>query len=61
MDERLDQPDYINTVFPTEQSLADIDDLIQNVKNDIGDLDSRTSTTLRIDTDAGCERQKALK
>lgn len=51
----LDQPDfnpvdYINTIFPTEQSLSNIDDVISNLENKIHSIDDEMRTVIRGQT-----------
>lgn len=53
--------DYINTLFPTEQSLTNIDDAIVKVKQEIRYLDGQIRDTLRTQTEAGADGQNALK
>ncbi|OQV21214.1 Vacuolar protein sorting-associated protein 53-like protein [Hypsibius exemplaris] len=62
----LDKPDfsvvdYINGLFPTEQSLSNIDDAIFKVKTEIRDLDAEIRDTLHQQTEAGDEGQRALR
>lgn len=57
-DDPLDQADfdaidYINSLFPTEQSLANIDDVIGSVENEISTLDSDIRLVIRGDSSDG--------
>lgn len=52
---------YINALFPTEQSLSNIDEVIGKVKSEIRELDAEIRSTLRNQTEAGDEGQQALR
>lgn len=61
----LDQPDfnpvdYINTIFPTEQSLSNIDDVISNLENKIHSIDDEMRTVIRGQTNLSEEGHAAL-
>ncbi|XP_055339700.1 vacuolar protein sorting-associated protein 53 homolog [Paramacrobiotus metropolitanus] len=65
-DDPLDRPDfsvvdYINALFPTEQSLSSIDDVIYKIRQEMVALDREIRGTLRMQTEAGDEGQQALK
>ena len=54
----LDQPtfdsvDYINTMFPTEQSLVNIDDAIHKITSRIHDIDDDIRGVIRGQTHVG--------
>ena len=51
---------YINTLFPTEQSLANLDDTVCSVENRMKTLDHEIKTAVRKQTSAGMEGQNAL-
>ena len=53
--------DYINTLFPNEQSLSTIDEVVANVENRISDLDHEIKSAVRRQTSAGIEGQHALE
>ncbi|RDD44739.1 Vacuolar protein sorting-associated protein 53-like protein [Trichoplax sp. H2] len=62
----LDAPDfnaveYINTLFPTEQSLANIDDVVQRIRLKIGRLDDEIRTVIRSQTNVGSDGRQALE
>nr|CAB3267648.1 vacuolar protein sorting-associated protein 53 homolog [Phallusia mammillata] len=62
----LEQPnfnvvDYINNLFPTEQSLASIDDVVAKVEGKIKHLDHDIKTAVRKQTTAGVDGQQALE
>ncbi|XP_067032870.1 vacuolar protein sorting-associated protein 53 homolog [Acropora muricata] len=52
--------DYINTVFPTEQSLANIDDVVNKMRLRIRGLDEEIRTVVRGQTNIGHEGRQAL-
>ena len=52
--------DYINTLFPNEQSLSNIDEVVGNVESRIADLDYEIKHAVRRQTSAGTEGQQAL-
>ncbi|XP_076473100.1 vacuolar protein sorting-associated protein 53 homolog [Babylonia areolata] len=61
----LDRPDfnpvdYINTLFPTEQSLANIDDVINKIRSKIWRLDDEIRGVVRGQTNVGEEGRQAL-
>ncbi|XP_041349182.1 vacuolar protein sorting-associated protein 53 homolog [Gigantopelta aegis] len=62
----LDKPDfnpvdYINTLFPTEQSLANIDDVVNKITLKIRRLDDEVRTVVRGQTNVGEEGRQALE
>ena len=51
----MDQPDfntvnYINSLFPTEQSLSNIDDVINKLENNVQNLDKDIRSIVRGQT-----------
>ncbi|UJR25480.1 hypothetical protein I4U23_006826 [Adineta vaga] len=52
--------DYINQLFPTEQSLANIDEVIGGVKSKIRSLDNDIRLTIRGHSDTGIDEHKVL-
>ncbi|XP_052834065.1 vacuolar protein sorting-associated protein 53 homolog [Octopus bimaculoides] len=62
----LDRPDfnpvdYINTLFPTEQSLANIDDVVGKIRLKIRKLDEEIGTVVRGQTNVGENGRQALE
>ncbi|XP_023933119.1 vacuolar protein sorting-associated protein 53 homolog [Lingula anatina] len=62
----LDRPDfnpveYINTLFPTEQSLANIDDVVGRIHLKIRKLDDEIRTVVRGQTNVGEDGRQALE
>lgn len=62
----LDQPDfnavvYINSLFPTEQSLSNIDDVINNMECKIRTIDDEIRTVVRGQTNVGQDGRAALE
>ncbi|XP_008826975.1 vacuolar protein sorting-associated protein 53 homolog isoform X2 [Nannospalax galili] len=62
----LDQADfnaveYINTLFPTEQSLANIDDVVNKIRLKIRKLDDNIRTVVRGQTNVGQDGRQALE
>lgn len=62
----LDQPDfntidYINSLFPTEQSLSNIDEAVSKIENEIASIDGEISSVVRGQTTASQEGRKALE
>ncbi|CAL1538897.1 unnamed protein product [Lymnaea stagnalis] len=62
----LDRPDfnpvdYINTLFPTEQSLSNIDQVVGKIKQKIWRLDDEIRTVVRGQTNVGEEGRHALE
>ncbi|XP_044738076.1 vacuolar protein sorting-associated protein 53 homolog [Chrysoperla carnea] len=62
----LDQPnfnavDYINTLFPTEQSLSNIDDVISKMELKIRSIDDEISTVVRGQTTSHQDGRLALE
>lgn len=65
-DDPLDQSDfnaidYINTIFPTEQSLTNIDDILGKMKEKIRNLDQDIRRVVRGQSDVESEGRKALE
>ncbi|KAH9498665.1 Vacuolar protein sorting-associated protein 53 [Bulinus truncatus] len=65
-DDPLDKPDfnpvdYINTLFPTEQSLSNIDQVVGKIKQKIWRLDDEIRTVVRGQTNVGEEGRRALE
>lgn len=61
----LDEPDfnsidYINSLFPTEQSLSNIDEVVLKMENKINFIDSEISTVVRGQIAASEEGRQAL-
>ncbi|CAF5081597.1 unnamed protein product, partial [Rotaria sp. Silwood1] len=52
--------DYINQLFPTEQSLANIDEVIGSVKSKVRSLDTDIRFTIRAHSDIEIDEHKAL-
>uniref|UniRef100_A0AAR2J750 Vps53 N-terminal domain-containing protein n=1 Tax=Pygocentrus nattereri TaxID=42514 RepID=A0AAR2J750_PYGNA len=62
----LDRPDfnaveYINTLFPTEQSLANIDEVVNKIRLKIRRLDDNIRTVVRGQTNVGQDGRQALE
>ncbi|XP_077995725.1 vacuolar protein sorting-associated protein 53 homolog [Glandiceps talaboti] len=62
----LDRPDfnaveYINQLFPTEQSLANIDDVVSRMRSKIYRLDTDIRHVVRGQTNAGQDGREALE
>uniref|UniRef100_A0A0B7A4F2 Vps53 N-terminal domain-containing protein n=1 Tax=Arion vulgaris TaxID=1028688 RepID=A0A0B7A4F2_9EUPU len=62
----LDRPDfnpvdYINTLFPTEQSLSNIDEVVGKIRQKIWRLDDEIRTVVRGQTNVGEEGRYALE
>ncbi|KAK3083798.1 hypothetical protein FSP39_003324, partial [Pinctada imbricata] len=53
--------DYINTLFPTEQSLVNIDDVVGKMRLKIRKLDDEIRTVVRGQTNVGEEGREALE
>ncbi|ESO97342.1 hypothetical protein LOTGIDRAFT_214182 [Lottia gigantea] len=53
--------DYINTLFPTEQSLANIDDVVGKIRHKIRRLDDEVRHVVRGQTNVGEEGRQALE
>ena len=53
--------DYINTLFPNEQSLSNIDEVVSNVESRICNLDTEIKLAVRKQTSAGVDGQQALE
>ncbi|KAL3858283.1 hypothetical protein ACJMK2_012931 [Sinanodonta woodiana] len=65
-DDPLDKPDfnpvdYINSVFPTEQSLSNIDEVIGKIRFKIRKLDGEIRTVVRGQTNVGEDGRYALE
>ncbi|XP_003485724.1 vacuolar protein sorting-associated protein 53 homolog [Bombus vosnesenskii] len=62
----LDQPnfnvvDYINSLFPTEQSLSNIDDVVNNMELKICNIDKEIRSVVRGQTNVGQDGKAALE
>ncbi|CAL1570352.1 unnamed protein product [Knipowitschia caucasica] len=53
--------EYINTLFPTEQSLANIDDVVSKIRLKIRRLDDNIRTVVRGQTNVGQDGRQALE
>ncbi|XP_042298583.1 vacuolar protein sorting-associated protein 53 homolog isoform X1 [Sceloporus undulatus] len=53
--------EYINALFPTEQSLANIDDVVNKIKLKIRRLDDNIRTVVRGQTNVGQDGREALE
>ncbi|KAM3854779.1 LOW QUALITY PROTEIN: vacuolar protein sorting-associated protein 53 homolog [Vipera latastei] len=53
--------EYINTLFPTEQSLANIDDVVNKIRLKIRRLDDNIRTVVRAQTNVGQDGREALE
>lgn len=65
-DDPLDQPDFnivehINSLFPTEQSLSNLDDFVNKMENKIRSIDEEIRSVVRGQTNAGLDERAALK
>ncbi|XP_076254761.1 vacuolar protein sorting 53 [Rhynchophorus ferrugineus] len=61
----LDEPDfnsidYINSLFPTEQSLSNIDEMVIKMENQITTIDNEISTVIRSQIEASTDGREAL-
>lgn len=61
----LDEPDfnsidYINSLFPTEQSLSNIDEIVLKMENKINSIDNEISTVVRGQIAASQDGRQAL-
>ncbi|KAL1502584.1 hypothetical protein ABEB36_007707 [Hypothenemus hampei] len=61
----LDEPDfnsidYINTHFPTEQSLSNIDEVVIKMENQINTIDNEISTVIRSQIEGSKDGREAL-
>ncbi|XP_039262608.2 vacuolar protein sorting-associated protein 53 homolog [Styela clava] len=57
----FDVIDYINKLFPTEQSLSNIDDVVGNIESQIQDLDEDIRHAIHAQTHAVVEGEEALE
>ncbi|XP_025991195.2 vacuolar protein sorting-associated protein 53 homolog [Solenopsis invicta] len=62
----LDQPnfnvvDYINNLFPTEQSLSNIDEVVNKIENKIHTIDKEIRSVVRGQTNVGQDGRAALE
>ncbi|KAG5320644.1 VPS53 protein, partial [Acromyrmex heyeri] len=62
----LDQPnfnvvDHINTLFPTEQSLSNIDEVVNKIENKIHTIDKEIRSVVRGQTNVGQDGRAALE
>ncbi|KFQ28609.1 Vacuolar protein sorting-associated protein 53, partial [Merops nubicus] len=53
--------EYINTLFPTEQSLANIDEVVNKIRQKIRRLDDNIRTVVRGQTNVGQDGRQALE
>uniref|UniRef100_A0A6I8REQ0 Vacuolar protein sorting-associated protein 53 homolog n=1 Tax=Xenopus tropicalis TaxID=8364 RepID=A0A6I8REQ0_XENTR len=53
--------EYINTLFPTEQSLSNIDDVVSKIRLKIRRLDDNIRTVVRGQTNVGQDGRQALE
>uniref|UniRef100_A0A673KKL4 Vacuolar protein sorting-associated protein 53 homolog n=1 Tax=Sinocyclocheilus rhinocerous TaxID=307959 RepID=A0A673KKL4_9TELE len=53
--------EYINTLFPTEQSLANIDEVVNNIRLKIRRLDDNIRTVVRGQTNVGQDGRQVLE
>uniref|UniRef100_A0A8C9LG76 VPS53 subunit of GARP complex n=1 Tax=Pavo cristatus TaxID=9049 RepID=A0A8C9LG76_PAVCR len=53
--------EYINTLFPTEQSLANIDEVVNKIRLKIRKLDDNIRTVVRGQTNVGQDGRQALE
>ncbi|XP_039177172.1 vacuolar protein sorting-associated protein 53 homolog isoform X2 [Crotalus tigris] len=53
--------EYINTLFPTEQSLANIDDVVNKIRMKIRRLDDNIRMVVRAQTNVGQDGREALE
>ncbi|XP_038614970.1 vacuolar protein sorting-associated protein 53 homolog [Tachyglossus aculeatus] len=53
--------DYINSLFPTEQSLANIDEVVNKIRLEIRKLDDNIRTVVRAQTNVGQDGRQALE
>lgn len=65
-DDPLDKPDfepvdYINGLFPTEQSLTNLDDVIGNMKYNVQAIDDDIRKIVRNQTNSGQDASAALE
>ncbi|TNN46770.1 Vacuolar protein sorting-associated protein 53 [Liparis tanakae] len=52
--------EYINTLFPTEQSLANIDDVVSKIRLKIRRLDDNIRTVVRGQTNVGQDGRQSV-
>lgn len=62
----LDQPnfnvvDYINQLFPSEQSLSNIDEMVNKIENEIHTIDKDIRSVVRGQTNVGQDGRAALE
>ncbi|CAA9997802.1 unnamed protein product [Nesidiocoris tenuis] len=62
----LDQPDfdpvtYINSIFPTEQSLSNLDDFLNKMETEISKIDGEIRSVVRGQTNSGNDGRAALE
>lgn len=53
--------EHINSIFPTEQSLSNIDDVISSMECKIREIDDQIQTVVRVQTNSGQDGRGALK
>ena len=56
----LDLTAHINKLFPTEQSLSQLDHVMQSIEQEIEDLDSELADLVEMHGQAGAEGETAL-
>lgn len=57
----FDPIEYINTLFPTEQSLASVDDTLNRMRTRINVLDNEIRTTVREQAESGHDGRQSLE
>ncbi|KAL1457859.1 hypothetical protein WDU94_008049 [Cyamophila willieti] len=60
-DHDFDAVQYINSLFPTEQSLSNIDDVILKMESNIKEMDEEIETVVRSQSRVGQDGKKALE
>ncbi len=53
--------DHINTLFPTEQSLSNIDEVVNKIENKIHTIDKEIRSVVRGQTNVGQDGRAALE
>lgn len=56
----LDLTSHINKLFPTEQSLSQLDSVIESIENEITDLDDEMAVLIEEHGKAGADGSNAL-
>ncbi len=57
----FDPIEYINALFPTEQSLAGVDDRLTSIQVQIHQLDEEIRSSVRGQADAGHDGRQSLE